>query len=295
VIFSDVSIERARILRHLQSLTCERHPDTAPQALIETARYLQDAWSQSRWKTGRQWFRAGGRRYPNILAVRRPAGRRKGHGSSPLLVGAHYDTVAGSPGADDNASGLVVLLEIAERLSAVPLSRPVWLAAFCLEEQGLLGSAAFVARMKRSRRSLNGAIVLECVGYASHESGSQRIPPGIPVPVPDRGNFLGIIGNDASRQFLEAVENGVRRAVPAIPTVALAVPGCGEALSDVRRSDHAAFWDHGFPAVMVTDTANFRNPHYHQPTDRIETLNLDFLEQVVDAVTATVRLLAGQP
>lgn len=292
--FLIVSTTRARILRHLETLARERHPESAPQALSQTARYLEDGWSQSGWKAKRQLFHAKGGVFPNILATRNPAGSNKAERPAPLLVGAHYDTVTGSPGADDNASGLVVLLEVAERLNRTPLARPVWLAAFCLEEQGLLGSAAFVARLKRSRQSLSGALILECVGYASDDEGSQRTPTGVPVPVPTRGNFLGIIGNDASRPFLESIESSARRSMPSLQTVALAVPSCGETLPDVRRSDHAAFWDQGFPAVMLTDTANFRNPHYHQPTDRVETLNVDFLEQVIEAVTGIVRLLAGR-
>ena len=232
--------------------------------------------------------------FPNIVATRRPVERQRETASRPLLIGAHYDTVIGSPGADDNASGLVVLLEIAERLNHMLLSRPVWLAAFCLEEQGLLGSAAFVARLKARGRALVGAVILECVGYASNEEGSQRTPPGIPIAVPRKGNFLGIIGNDASAPFLKAVEHGVKQSSPSLQTLALTVPGRGEALPDVRRSDHAAFWDRGFPAVMLTDTANFRNPHYHRPTDRLDTLNIEFLEHVIDAVTGTARCLAGR-
>ena len=94
-----------------------------------------------------------------------------------MLVGAHYDTVVASPGADDNASALAALLEVADRLKHRDVARPVWLAAFCLEEQGLLGSRAFVSRLKQAGQSLEAAIVLECVGYASHEAGSQRTPP----------------------------------------------------------------------------------------------------------------------
>ena len=211
----------------------------------------------------------------------------------PLLIGAHYDTVEGSPGADDNASALAVLLEAADRLKHLAVSRPVWLAAFCLEEQGLLGSRAFISGLKQSGQPLDGAIVLECVGYASLDAGSQRTPPGVPIPVPTVGNFLGIVGNEASRDLVAAVQRNGRRVAPNTPTVALAVPGRGENLPDVRRSDHAAFWDEGYHAVMLTDTANFRNPHYHQPTDTLDTLNLEFLEGVSEIVVGCIEELAG--
>lgn len=136
-------------------------------------------------------------------------------------------------------------------------------------------------------------MILECVGYASHEAGSQRTPPGVPIPVPTVGNFLGIVGNEASRNLVAAIERGARRVSPQLPTVALSVPSRGETLPDVRRSDHAAFWDEGYSAVMLTDTANFRNPHYHQPTDTIDTLDLDFLEGVIEIVMACIEDLAG--
>ncbi len=289
-----MSNDRTRIIRHLQALAVERHPETAPKALLETAHYLSDAFSQCGWTVTQQLFKAEGRTYPNILAIRNPAGGKR-DSASPLLIGAHYDTVAGSPGADDNASGLLVLLEAAERLKNIPLSQPIWLIAFCLEEQGLLGSTAFATRLRKMKQRIRGAIILECVGYARHEDGSQRQPTGVPIPVPTVGNFLGIVGNEPSRSLVAAVEQSAKHSVPAFQTLTLTVPGCGEKLPDVRRSDHAAFWDKGFPAVMLTDTANFRNPHYHQPTDRIETLNLDFLDAVIETVIASIQILAGPP
>jgi Zn-dependent M28 family amino/carboxypeptidase len=211
----------------------------------------------------------------------------------PILVGAHYDTVIGSPGADDNASALAVLLEAARRSNQMALARPVWLAAFCLEEQGLLGSRAFISGLKQTGQSVDGAIILECVGYASRDPGSQRIPPGVPISVPTVGNFLGIVGNEASRDLVAAVERNAHRVAPSMPAVALAVPGRGEMLPDVRRSDHAAFWDEGYRAIMLTDTADFRNPHYHQPSDTLDTLDLDFLEGVSEIVVGCIEDLAG--
>ena len=283
---------RISLLRHLQSLIGERHPDSAARALTQAAEYLAARFVEYGWTTSRQPFRASGKSYFNILATKSPPGRPAKDAPAPLLIGAHYDTVAASPGADDNASALAVLLEAADLLRHAVVGRPVWLVAFCLEEEGLLGSRAFISRLKRSGQALGGAIILECVGYASHEPGSQAIPPGVPISVPTVGNFLGVIGNEASRDLIAAVERSARRAAPATPTLALAVPSRGEGLPDVRRSDHAAFWDEGYPAVMLTDTANFRNPHYHRPSDTLETLNLDFLAGVVEIVVGCIEDLA---
>ena len=278
----------------MKALVGERHPHSAPEALARAAAYVAAQFAGFQWTTTRQSFRALGKSYNNILAVKAPAGRPAKERQAPLLIGAHYDTVMASPGADDNASALAVLLEVADQLRYTGVTRPVWLAAFCLEEQGLLGSRAFALHLKQAGQPLYGAIVLECVGYVSHEAGSQGTPPGVPITVPTVGNFLGIIGNEASRDLIAAVERSARSAAPAMPTLALAVPGRGEALPDVRRSDHAAFWDEGYPAVMLTDTANFRNPHYHLPSDTLDTLDLSFIEAVSRTVAASVVELAGK-
>lgn len=219
----------------------------------------------------------------------------------PLLIGAHFDTVAGSPGADDNASACAVLLEIVRDLARLRVDRPIQFVAFNLEEEDRLGSRAYAAHLREVRQDVFGAIVLECVGYATKDVGSQRCPSGIPVPVPTVGNFLAVVGNESSRILVEALIAAARRRVPELATVPLIVPGCGEALPHTRRSDHAAFWDCDIPAIMLTDTANFRNPHYHQPTDTTDTLDFQFMAKVADAVTAAalrlceVRLNSDSP
>ena len=288
-----MSDHRPRIAQHLHALVGERHPSRSPKALARAARYLAAEFETSGWSVTRQPFQALGKTYRNILAVKQPPGRKSPRSTAPLLIGAHYDTVARSPGADDNASALVVLLEVARRLDGGRLTRPVWLVAFSLEEAGCLGSAAFAERVMQRKQPLTGALILECVGYARSEEATQQSPPGVPISVPTRGDFLAIVGNEASRLLVEAVSQAAARAAPALPTVPLAVPGDGTVLPDVRRSDHAPFWDRGYPAVMLTDTANFRNPHYHRPTDTIDTLNLDFLEAVIETVIASVEDLAG--
>jgi Zn-dependent M28 family amino/carboxypeptidase len=173
------------------------------------------------------------------------------------------------------------------------LGREVRFIGFCLEEEDLLGSLAYTARLKAGNHAIRGAIVLECVGYRSAKEGSQLVPPGLPIPVPSTGNFLGIVGNVASTDLATDVERSVKQAVPDLCIVRLLVPGQGEQFPDTRRSDHAAFWASGYPAVMLTDTANFRNPHYHQPTDTPETLDFTFMEQVAAAVTGAAIRLAG--
>ncbi|MBL8052494.1 MAG: M28 family peptidase, partial [Nitrospira sp.] len=208
----------------------------------------------------------------------------------PLILAAHFDTVEGSPGADDNASALAVILHVARQVRTMRLARPIRFIAFNLEEEDLLGSRAYTSLLQKNGETINGAIVLECVGYASHQPNSQKIPPGIPIAVPTTGNFLAVIGNERSRLLTSSVAQAMKSHLPIVPLV---VPGNGEKLPDTRRSDHTSFWEQGFPAVMLTDTANFRNPNYHRPTDTLETLNLDFIAAVADGVTAAISAMAS--
>ena len=285
--------QRLRINRHLEALAGERHPETSSRALRKAAHYLATQFARSGWATCGQLVRAWGKVYRNVVAIKYPDWPRQGEESPPLLIGAHYDTVSGSPGADDNASGLVVLLEVASRLRARSFARPVWIVAFCLEEQDRLGSQVFASRLKAEQRELAGAIILECVGFARSEAGTQQIPPGVPIAVPTQGDFLAIVGNEASRSLVRQLEQEAQRHAAQLKSLSLVVPGRGEAMPHTRRSDHASVWDAGCPAVMLTDTANFRNPHYHRETDTVDTLNLKFLSKVTATVTTAVIHIAG--
>ena len=276
------------LMTHLRALVGERHPDTSPDALRRTASYLSDQFTSFGLTTSNHAFAAWGGTYENIIGT-------AGNDSplqAPLILAAHFDTVEGSPGADDNASALAVLLHVAHRVRGIPLIRPIRFIAFNLEEENLLGSSAYASLLEENHETIHGAVILECVGYASHEAGSQKIPPGVPIAVPTTGDFLAVIGNERSQALTGSVTDAMKQHVPIIPLI---VPGNGELLPDTRRSDHTSFWERGFPAVMLTDTANFRNPHYHRPTDTLETLNLAFIASVADGITATVMALAGRP
>jgi Zn-dependent M28 family amino/carboxypeptidase len=287
-------VSREHLLTHLHALIGERHPVTAPAHLHRTEAYLADTFASLGWQVSAHPFQAMGGTWRNVVASLLPTHRLLHHGNgtppAPLILSAHYDSVEGSPGADDNASALAVLLETARRMRGMDRSREVHCIGFCLEEEGLLGSRAYAAELKAAGRDIAGAIVLECVGYASDREGSQAVPPGTPIAVPTVDNFLAIVGNTASAALTASV---AQAAGPHVPVVPLVVPGNGERLPDTCRSDHAAFWDHGFPAVMLTDTADFRNPNYHRAGDTLDTLSLAFLEDVTDAVTAAAGCLAA--
>lgn len=283
-------VDRNRLTEDLHALVGERHPLTSPNRLQQVEAYLHRQFSEAGLIVTAHEFEALGRTFRNVIATAHPAST---YGPlPPLILGAHFDTVEGSPGADDNASALAVILHVARQVRGMTLTRPIRIIAFNLEEANLLGSAAYASLLSENRETIHGAIILECVGYASHHEHSQKIPPGVPIAVPTTGDFLAVIGNERSRALTGSVAQPMKSHLPIVPLI---VPGNGEQLPDTRRSDHTSFWEQGFPAVMLTDTANFRNPHYHRATDTLETLNLDFIASVADGITATVMALTGQP
>ncbi|MCC5899017.1 MAG: M28 family peptidase [Phormidium sp. BM_Day4_Bin.17] len=208
--------------------------------------------------------------------------------ATTILLGAHYDTVPDSPGADDNASAVATVLEAA-RLLTTPTPQALRLVLFDREEIGLQGSFAYVS--PETVDNLSGAIILEMTGYACRERGCQTYPPGLPDSLPEQGDFLGVVGNLPYRHLTDAFQNRSHSSFPDIVTLNVPV---GPIL-DLLRSDHAPFWLVGAPAVMVTDTANFRNPHYHRPSDTPETLDRPFLEGSAQAVVDVLHHLLHRP
>ena len=215
--------------------------------------------------------------YDNIVATSAAA-----DGGPYLLLGSHYDSVPGSPGADDNASAVAVCLECARLLRGADVG-PVMVVLFNREEDGLLGSREFVRGLAAEPGwSVAEAHVFEMVGYCSHAAGSQKLPPGLPgVTAPDVGDFLGLIANRHSNPVAEQVLALAAACAPGSPVLALKVYfGAERYFGHLLRSDHAPFWEAGIPAVMWTDTSEFRNPHYHRASDTADTLDYDFLARV---------------
>jgi len=297
-VISEVS--EARILNHIHALEGEKHPESSPDALRATVDYLADQMRSAGLAPTRQAIDTEAfALFPNVIG--RLAEKFSTPGSSEkerLVIGAHYDTVASSPGADDNASGLAVLLEVARVVSGRTLpgivgKRVPEFVAFSMEEAGFIGSDYYVQEAEGSGAPLWGAIILECVGYTDRRPGSQQVPPGFPIRLPDKGDFIGLVGNARAAPIQAAFESAAKEAAPTLSYIGLLVPGGGEAVPDTRRSDHVPFWDRGHRAVMLTDTANFRNPNYHRESDRLETLDIAFVSDVARALAATVIDLCG--
>jgi Zn-dependent M28 family amino/carboxypeptidase len=204
------------------------------------------------------------------------------------LVCAHLDSVSTTPGADDNASGLAVLIETAK--TAALAGTPVAFLAPNAEEHNLAGSREFVAAYQHDAPfKIRAAHVLEMVGFASNEAGSQAMPPGIASPGLDVGDFLALAANHRSIKELKRVRHSAKLMKASPKVVALrAYFGFERFIPDIYRSDHAPFWRAGLPALLWTDTAEFRNPHYHRRGDTPDTLNYEFMSQVARLLINTL-------
>jgi Zn-dependent M28 family amino/carboxypeptidase len=211
-----------------------------------------------------------------------------------ILVGAHYDSVPGTPGADDNGSAVAALLGCAKACALFFPDLPVVFVAFNGEEDGLLGSSEVVTDyLPFAPFQTVGCHILEMVGYASSEPKSQVVPPGLPISLPDRGDFIGLLTNRDGAKLLKLVLQDIRTEVPGLPANGVEVLlGLEKFFPVLHRSDHAPFWKERIPTLLWTDTSEFRNPHYHAPTDTPSTLDYDFLQQVTQAITATLILQA---
>lgn len=207
----------------------------------------------------------------------------------PILIGAHYDGVPGTPGADDNGTGVAVLLELATVFSASPLKHPLRLVAFDMEEYNRAGSFAYAQYLKDKKQKLRLMLSLEMLGYCDHTPNSQKYPDIIKPFYPDTGDFIALVGNlrcltDLIRLSRQIKSNGT-------PCQILPDPSSGKIVPVTGFSDHFAFWEQKYRAIMVTDTAMLRNPNYHKPSDTIDTLDLDFLTGVCKSLIAALRNL----
>ena len=284
-----------RIREHIRALEGVRHPVVSPDALERAADYVSASLQSLGYKVEPHLFCEGDREFRNIIAT--SPGTR--HPEERVMVIAHYDTMSSTPGADDNASGVAVLLELARVMKPLHFERTVQFVAVNLEENervgdpGFLGSSALAARAKEEGWKMEGVVILESVAYAG-EAIDQKKPEGLPIPLPQFGDFILVVGNEASAELVETFSQATERYEISLPIQSLIVPGTGEKFPDTRRSDHSPFWDRGFKAVMVTDTCNFRNPNYHQPTDTLETLNVVFAAEVCRAVGGVVADVANR-
>jgi Zn-dependent M28 family amino/carboxypeptidase len=220
-------------------------------------------------------------------------------GKSPpeiLIVGAHFDAVPNSPGADDDGTGVAAIMEMARVFKDRPMRRTVRLCLFNIEEAGIWGSAAYAEevgkRIEEGKEKVIGMIALDMLGYYSDEPDSQKSPLGEieGLKQPTVADFIAIATILKHRWLSQALDKGMREAVPEARTFVLDILPLP--IPDLLRSDHAPFMGKGIPALIVSDTANFRSSHYHQPTDTIATLDRKRFTATVRALVAGVEAIA---
>ena len=288
--------DQTRLWAHVAALEGPRHPRAAPLALARAAGYVASELDGVGLKVEQPSFQFHGNEHRNLVATLPGSDPGRPH----LLVGAHYDTVPGTPGADDNASGIAVLLEAARLLAAQRPGTTIEFAAFTLEEpQGTayaVGSRAFVREARAAGKLYAGALILEMVGYTDQRAGSQVVPATLFWKrVPRTGTFLAATGDGQSARLLERFVSLARAGVSGLDIIGFRSPFRGWLVPQTRLSDNCRFWDAGYPALMLTDTAFLRNPHYHRAGDRLETLDFGFMARVTDAVVAAALGLATTP
>ena len=260
-----------------------------PGSLLRSLAYIKNIWDEAKFSVQSQDYKVGDDVFTNLW-IDIPGSDLE---SEILIVGAHYDTVPETPGADDNATAVAALLSLSVRLKDLKPRRTLRFVAFANEEPPYfmtedMGSLVYARRCREFDENVIGMICFEMMGYYSDEPGSQESPLEI---LPDAGNFIAFVGDPNSQKLIESAGAIFREATP----FSLVLAALDEAIvPTVAFSDHWSFWQCGWPAFMITDTGPLRNPHYHLPTDTIETLNLDHLTVVTQGVKTVIERIANK-
>ena len=283
------TVERLREHVHHLTITIGERSVGMPENLEKTATYIESFYRDLEITPQRESYTYDSFIVASIVA-------KIDLGMNPAkhyLVGAHYDSVWGTVGADDNASAIAVQLETARELKSLlggkDLGIAVTFVSFPLEEPPAYGTRYMASKMyakkaKRENEQIDGMLCLEMVGYTCHQEGCQDYPfPLMFMDYPKEGNFIGIVGNLRSKSLTNSLYRAFQKN-PDLPVVKLTVPFGGWLLPSVRLSDHSPFWDQGYKAVMITDSAFYRNPHYHLPSDTIDTLDFQFMANLVESL-----------
>ena len=282
-----------RLHKHVQRLAGDigERNVLVPEALQRAALYIEDEWRTMGYDVERQVYDVSGVPCANLVATHQGSARH----NEILLLGAHYDSVIGSPGANDNASGVAALLEIARMFHAVEPMLTVRFVAFVNEEPPFFwtrnqGSMVYAEAARRRGDDIRLMASLETIGCYSDQPGSQSYPPFFGLFYPNRGNFIGIVSNFGSRPAMQQLAEAFR----AQSDFPLQTVSTFRFIPGVSWSDHRSFWRHGYPAVMITDTAFYRYRHYHAPTDTADKLAFPKLAQVTLGLFEAFAVLARE-
>ena len=277
---------KQRLHNHLIQIVRERDPYLNSGGHFLVREYIRQSLSQ--WgEVETHEFEFNSKTHQNLILNLSSADNTD---MPPILIGAHYDAVPGTPGADDNATGVAVLLEMAQVFANNPLQYPVRLVAFDLEEYGLLGSTAYAQSLKENGQKLRLMLSLEMLGYCDSAKGSQTYPDLIKRFYSDRANFIALVGNLSAIADMNLIKHTMQQQGTLIEV--LPDPSAGKLIPMTGLSDHRPFWEQKYRAIMVTDTAMLRNPNYHKASDTIESLDLDFLANTCQSLIAALRTLS---
>jgi Zn-dependent M28 family amino/carboxypeptidase len=259
--------------------------------LNKSASYIESKFSSFGYEPIRQSYTYRGNKYYNVSVEVKGVDQSK---NEIIVIGAHYDTVVGTSGADDNASGIAGLLELARLIRSNPLSRTIHFVAFTLEEPPAsftknMGSYICAKNLRKKRIEVYGMISLEMLGFYSDRKKSQSYFPFsfLRFFYPDTGNFIAFVGNLSSRRFSSAFKTSFK-AISSFPVESLNTPSF---VPPINFSDHFSFWRFGYPAMMITDTAFMRNKNYHKDTDTAETLDYEKFTELVKGLFNTLCIL----
>jgi Zn-dependent M28 family amino/carboxypeptidase len=254
--------------------------------LSAAADFITNKFKELDYDVSFNMYENEGKFYKNIIAEKNHKDDQK-----VIIIGAHYDTYD-NPGADDNASGVAGLLELARTLKEIAPDKNIRFIAFVNEEPPffktkLMGSWVYVEHIHKNKEEIKAAIILESIGYYSDEKGSQSYPPVLGFFYPDKGDFIAVIGNWRSKGLVKKIKKIFKKKV-SLPVESLIAP---KFIEHASFSDHWSFWEHGYTAVMITDTALMRNPNYHRETDTPETLDYEKMKEVVKGVKDIIKEL----
>jgi hypothetical protein len=281
-----------RLETDVRGVASRPHNIAHPEALADAAAYIEASLRAAGHVPIFHRFNVDGCAVCNIEVVISSRLGSKPHAAT-LVIGAHYDAPDDSPGANDNGTGVAALLELARSLATVELDRRLRLVFFVNEEQPYgktadMGSYRHAKALRDSGEPVLGMIALETIGHFSDRPGSQRFPFPFGLLFPDRGNFVAFVGMTRARCFVFDVVAAFRSVAP-FPSIGGVAPGF---IEGIDLSDHWAYDHFGFPALMVTDTAPFRNPFYHSPADTPDTVDYVGLARVTKGLDAMIRRLS---
>ena len=284
--FPHASSDPKRLERHVRALSEEFVPRNYAHAvnLARAAEYIFHEWQSYGLKPRYQKFKAGGKEYRNVIVELGPSSEER------VVVGAHYDAFGELPGADDNASGVAGVLELGRLLAAGGLPGRVELVAYCLEEPphfttAEMGSAVHARSLKAAGAKVKAMLSLEMIGYFTDEKNSQDFPlPALKLIYPNEGNFIAVAADLQHRALTSRVKKSMRRGA----TIGVHSINAPRSLPGIDLSDHRSYWEEGYPALMITDTAFYRNTAYHTERDTAGRLDYPRMGQVVEGVRRAV-------